>query len=248
MPTALSDLADEQAALAALLDSLSTADYSRASAADGWLVRDQVAHLADTSHVAADTLTGGPRTFAAAVGGFASAAEFTQAPLADARRLPIRELVSWWSTWADQTRHALADRAEDTRVAWGFGMPADTFAAARLMEHWAHGLDIADALGLPVPGSARLRHVAELGRATLRYAAALARVPWPTGRTLRLELSDADDAVHRLGQDDATDSITGSLLAWCRVATRRTRGAPPRELRPSGPLAELALAHARAYL
>ena len=47
-------------------------------------------------------------------------------------------------------------------------MSAMSFATARLMETWAHGQDVRDALGLEPAVSARLRHVADLGVRTHR--------------------------------------------------------------------------------
>ncbi|SFQ03285.1 TIGR03084 family protein [Amycolatopsis arida] len=244
----LADLAGEHAAFARLLGTLDGADWERPSAAAGWAVRDQVAHLADTEEVAADTITEGPRRFAAAVAPYASAEDFTAAGCRRGAGLSPPELVGWWAGAAARTRRLLAERDPDERVAWGFGMPVRTFVAARLMEHWAHGLDIADALALPVAEERRLRHVAALGLATLRYALARARVPWPAGRSLRLELTAEDGRVHELGPADATDVLRGPLRAWCRVATRRAGRATPPALEPRGELAALAARHARAYL
>src|SRR5471030_2930782 len=50
------------------------------------------------------------------------------------------------------------------RVPW-FGPPmgALSFVSARLMETWAHGQDVADALGAIRVPTARLRHIAHLG-------------------------------------------------------------------------------------
>ena len=50
------------------------------------------------------------------------------------------------------------------RVPW-FGPPmgALSFVSARLMETWAHGQDVADALGVTRVPTARLRHIAHLG-------------------------------------------------------------------------------------
>jgi uncharacterized protein (TIGR03084 family) len=243
----LTDLAREQHAFAGLLDTIAAADWRRASAAAGWTVRDQVAHLADTEEVAADTLTGGPRAFAEEVPRYACAEDFTGAGCRRGDDRTPAELVSWWAGAGARTRHLLSGRDPGERVAWGFGMPTRTFATARLMEHWAHGLDIADALDITVAETPRLRHVAALGLATLRYALAVARVRWPAGRTLRLDLTAADGTRHTFGAPDATDVVRGQLLHWCRVATRRT-GRIAVTLETQGELAELAAAHARAYL
>ncbi|MFJ2259092.1 maleylpyruvate isomerase family mycothiol-dependent enzyme [Streptomyces sp. NPDC087844] len=247
---ALADLADEQREFAALLGALQDADWQRPSAADGWTVADQVAHLADTEEVAADTLADGPRAFAKAVPRYATAEDFTAAGCRRGDGLPPGDLTAWWDRAAVRTRRLLAERAPEDRVAWGFGMTAETFAGARLMEHWAHGLDIRDALGLPVDETPRLRRIAVLGHSTLNYALAVARVHRPQGRGLRLELTERDGTGHVVGPPDATDVLRGPLLAWCRVATRRVRGSPAASsaLTAEGELAELAVLHARAYL
>ncbi|MFE7068849.1 maleylpyruvate isomerase family mycothiol-dependent enzyme [Streptomyces sp. NPDC057620] len=262
---ALADLADEQREFAALLGTLQDADWPRPSAADGWTVADQVAHLADTEEVAADTLADGPRAFTRTVPRYATAEDFTAAGCRRGDGLPPGDLTAWWDRAAARTRRLLAERAPEDRVAWGFGMNTETFVAARLMEHWAHGLDIRDALGLPVDETPRLRRIAVLGHSTLHYALAMGRVRRPQGRTLRLELTERDGTGHMVGPADATDVLRGSLLAWCRVATRRVRGSPTApsasgapaaegdlaakgELSAEGELAELAVLHARAYL
>ncbi|MEV7143103.1 maleylpyruvate isomerase family mycothiol-dependent enzyme [Streptomyces tauricus] len=265
---ALADLADEQREFAKLLGALGDADWQRPSAADGWTVADQVAHLADTEEVAADTLADGPRAFAKTVPRYATAEDFTAAGCRRGDGLTPQDLTAWWDRAAARTRRLLAGRAATDRVAWGFGMTAETFATARLMEHWAHGLDIRDALGLPVDETPRLRRIAVLGHSTLSYALALARVSRPQGRSLRLELTERDGTGHVVGPADATDVLRGPLLAWCRVATRRSRASPAAptapgattapgastastagsELTAEGELAQLALLHARAYL
>jgi uncharacterized protein (TIGR03084 family) len=52
----------------------------------------------------------------------------------------------------------------DTRVPWyGPSMSATSFVTARLMECWAHGVDIEDALGRRREPSDRLVHVVRLG-------------------------------------------------------------------------------------
>jgi uncharacterized protein (TIGR03084 family) len=245
----LTDLAAEQREFAALLETLGDADWTRASAADGWTVADQVAHLADTEEVAADTLVGGARAFARAVAQYPTAEDFTAAGCRRGGGLSPQALVGWWAGASTRTRELMAQRAPQERVAWGLGMTTHTFVTARLMEHWAHGLDIRDALGLPVGEPRRLRHIAALGLSTLRYALARARESWPQDRTLRLELRAADGDRHTFGSADATDVLRGGLLEWCRIATQRSarRGAPT-VLAADGELAELAVLHARAFL
>ena len=117
------------------------------------------------------------------------------------------------------------------------------------MEHWAHGLDIHAAVGVQPTDSDRLEHVAWIGFNSLPYAFRVGKVTPPQGRTLRLELLSPSGVTWRLGPDDATDSIIGSAGAWCRRAVQRVDERAARSmLDVNGPLAELAIAQARAFL
>ncbi|MEU0741573.1 maleylpyruvate isomerase family mycothiol-dependent enzyme [Streptomyces sp. NPDC006134] len=242
------DLRAEHQAFAALLSCVRDADWERPSAAAGWTIRDQVAHLADTEEVAADTLNGGPRAFALALEGFGTPEDFTADGCRRTLGMPPMRLISLWAQNAHRTAELLAARSPDERVAWGLGMKGRHFAAARLMEHWAHGLDVADALGLALTETPRLRHVAGLGFDTLRFGLGRARQRWPRERTLRLELTGADGTRYRFGPEDSTDVIRGPLIQWCCAVTRRRPRPGPAPLVADGELAELALGHARAYL
>ena len=52
----------------------------------------------------------------------------------------------------------------DSRVVWyGPSMGSKSFLTARLMEVWAHGQDILDAVGLKREETDRLHHIAQLG-------------------------------------------------------------------------------------
>ena len=234
----LADLDREQLAFADLLKTIGDDDWERPSAAAGWALRDQVAHLADTEEVAADTMTGGPRAFANAVSRYRTAEQFTAAGCRRGDGLSPIDLFDWWARASARTRRLLGERESSERVAWGLGMSVQTFAAARLMEHWAHGLDISDALDIPVVDTPRLRHVAALGLATLRYALGRSRVPWPADRTLRLELTGTDGARYEFGPGDAADVLRGPLLQWCCAATRRPAPSGLPALESDGELAD----------
>ena len=67
-------------------------------------------------------------------------------------------------------------------------MSVASAVTARLMETWAHGQDIADALGVQREASVRLRHVAHLGVATRAFSFANRGRPAP-GAPIRVELT-----------------------------------------------------------
>jgi hypothetical protein len=63
----------------------------------------------------------------------------------------------------------------DRRLRWAAApLKPRTLATTRLAEHWAHGLDIIEPLGIPFPDADRLRHVAWLAHSSLPYAFELA--------------------------------------------------------------------------
>ena len=165
------------------------------------------------------------------------------------RALAPAEVREWWSTASEGNRRGLRSLDPASRVPWGLGMGWRAFVTARLMEHWAHGLDIHAAVGVQSRDSDRLEHVAWIGYSSLPYALRTARVVPPRGRTLRLELLGPSGVTWRLGPEDASDSIIGSAGAWCRRAVQRVDEQTARSaLAVNGPLAELAIAHARAFL
>ena len=137
---------------------------------------------------------------------------------------------------------------DGTRVTWGLGMSVLDFVRARIMEHWAHGLDIRAAIGAADTAVPVLPHVARLGAATVPYALASAGIRRPAGHTLRFVLEAEEGSALELGEQYASDVVTGPLAAWCRVAVRRPRPGDRESLNASGPLAQLAVARARAYL
>ena len=72
-------------------------------------------------------------------------------------------------------------------------MSPASMATARIMETWAHGEDVADALGVIRPATDRLRHVAHLGFRTLGHGFAAHGRPVPTA-PVRVELAAARTA------------------------------------------------------
>lgn len=244
----LDDYEDEQREIYDLLVSLDVDDWSRPTPAEGWDVRDSVAHLADTEEVALDTLRGGPRAFAEDVPKFTRGEDFTAAGCERGRAMEPKAVLDWWWEAAKGVRAGLAAADRDARVPWGLGMGWKAFVTARLMEHWAHALDIRAAVGRPGTDTDRLRHVAWICVSALPYGFRLAGVEPPPGHTLRFELTAPDGSTWTFGPEDATDRITGPAGQWCRRAVQRATVEESPDLVAEGPLAELAIRHARAFL
>ncbi len=242
----IDDLRAEQRSLLDVTAGLGRDAWATPVAAHGWDVRDTLAHLADTNELALDTMDGGPRSLNVFASRLSSPEDVTFWGVLRGRKLTGAQVRDWFeaSSAAECTRLAALDPG--TRVPWGLGMGLPAFTTARMMETWAHGLDVRLALGLPTEPSARLRHVAFLSYRALPYAATVA------GEELlapvRVELTSPDGLeVWELGPPGVPDRITGPAEDFCRVFVQRLRPADSR-LVAEGDAAEQALRIARAYL
>ena len=241
------DLAAEQDALVAVLEQLETDDWFRPTPAWSWDVRDTVAHLADTDELAVDTCIDGPHALAKVAAGCASSEDLTLIGVREGRRHSGAAVLAWWTRAQIAERDVLRSLDPQMRVPWGLGMRPPSFVTARLMEAWAHSLDVHAALALEPVDTDRLRHVAWIGVRALPYACSVAGVEPPEG-PLRVELTLPSGAQWGFGAADAADRITGPASEFCRVFVQRMPASAASELLAEGDGAALALRVARSFL
>jgi len=240
------DLEAEQRELQAVVGGIDDDAWLTPTPAWGWDVRDTIAHLADTDEMAIDTAQGGPYAINDLAARAASGPDVTYRGVLKGRRLTGREVAAWWTRTSAAERSMLLALAPDGRVPWGIGMRAPSFATARLMETWAHGLDVRAALGVPAVDTDRLAHVAWLATRALPYAYSVAGREAPAA-PIRVELTLPSGAIWANGPDGVPDRITGSAGEYCRVFVQRTSAADT-NLVIEGDAARAAIAVARAFL
>lgn len=245
MEAAVAELAAEHADVDALLAGLSDDQWLLPTPAEGWDIRDQVSHLADTNDICVDTVTGGPRPLNDEALKYSSPEAFTQSGVDKGRAMPPAAVLDWWRTSAARNREVLLEKDARDRVPWGLGMSAKMMATARMMETWAHAGDIRGGLGLAPSATPRLRSVAFLTLRAVPYALSYAKVEQPSG-TLRASLT-YDGETWDIGPEDADNVITGDALEFCRLGIRRISRADT-SLKAEGPLADAALDNLRAFL
>ena len=243
----LVDLEAEQLETQAVLRDIEVDDWFRATPAKGWDVRDTVAHLADTDEIAVDTCTEGARPLNDFAITLASPEDVTLWGVLRGRRRSGAEVLAWWEETSAVERDTLARLDPALRVPWGLGMRPNSFVTARLMETWAHSLDVHTALGVTKPDSDRLRHVAWLGYRALPYAFSVAGRERPPGE-LRVKLTLPSGEVCELGPADAPNLVTGPADEFCRLFVHRLTLSEATELRADGDGAVAALEVARAFL
>jgi uncharacterized protein (TIGR03084 family) len=217
----LSDLAAEGDALDAVVAELEDAAWLTPTPAEGWTIAHQIAHLAWTDEQALTAVTQ-PARFTAAL---AAPLDALEAMVDDAAAagagVDPGSLLTRWRAGRMALAAELRDLPEGGRIPWyGPPMSAASMATARLMETWAHGLDVTDALGLPVSPSARLRHVAHLGVRTRDFAFFQHGLDAPP-EAFRVELTAPDGTVWCWGPEDAAQRVSGPALDFCLRVTRR---------------------------
>ena len=215
----LRDLADEHAALDRIVETLGEEDWSAATPAEGWSVRDQISHLTFFDQTARLAIVD-PDRFTAHAATVVAGDRDTIGDVDLGRTVCGAELLDAWraarTDLLDAARSATAER-----IPW-YAQPMSlaSFVTARLMETWAHGQDVVDALGTDPVVSDRLRHVCDLGVRARRFSFAVNARPDP-GQPVRVEVAAPSGSLWVWGDGQAADRVTGSALDFALVVTRR---------------------------
>lgn len=253
MDELLGDLRAETASLELLLEPLTPEQWELPTPAEGWAVRDQVSHLAWFDDAARTAVTE-PDAFRASLAALVSALTppLTSAPtfvddlVAEYRDLPARELLSWFRAARAGSLEVFARLDPRDRVPWyGPDMSAASLVTARLMETWAHGEDVAEALGVTREPTSRLRHVARLGYRTLAFSFVVRGLPLPA-EPVRVELASPGGEPWTAGPEGAADVVRGPMLDFCLVVTQRIHPADT-ALEITGPTAGTWMEIAQAF-
>lgn len=220
------DLRAETAELAGMVESAGPlmAVLDRPTPARPWSVADTLGHLwffdRQARRAAED-----PAEFEAGLAEvIADADGYMQRALDAATELGPRILPAWRAE-REAMIAALAAVPTGVKVAWyGPPMSAASATTARLMETWAHGQDVADALGVRRPPTERLRHIAHLGHRTRGFSYAVRGLPVPeTEVAVVLTPPGGTGPQWTFGPADAEDRITGPALDFCLLVTQRRR-------------------------
>ncbi|MCG5214011.1 TIGR03084 family metal-binding protein [Streptosporangium sp. KLBMP 9127] len=246
MPALIADLRAETAELETVLSALRAGDWERPTPAEGWSVRDQIGHLAWFDD-AATTAATDPDGFRAVLPALLSRGDAAVDEIAvAARSLTAGQVHAWFRTARARSLTAFEGLDARTRLPWyGPDMSAASFVTARLMETWAHGQDVADAVGVRRAPTVRLRHIATLGVRALPYGFAMRAMDVPA-EPVRVELTLPDGSPWTAGPPGAPDTVRGPVLDFCLVVTQR-RHLADTALAVTGPAAHAWMAVAQAY-
>ncbi|MFH8578695.1 TIGR03084 family metal-binding protein [Streptomyces zaomyceticus] len=242
----LDDLSEESEALDLLVRELGEDRWGTPTPAPGWTVAHQIAHLAWTDRAALLAATDAEAFAAETEKALAAPDRFVDEGAEEGAKLPPAELLARWREGRERLQEALRAVPAGARFPWyGPPMSAPAMATARLMETWAHGQDVADALGVVRPPTARLRHVAWIGHRARDYAFLVRGLPVPA-EPFRVELVAPDGEMWAYGPEDAGQRVTGPALDFCLLVTQRVHR-DDTALVAEGPDAEHWLTVAQAF-
>ena len=217
----LSDLGNEAAALLDVLRNLEPEQWQIPTPAEGWNIHDQVVHLAYFDDLVGLGFTDpdGFETKAAELE--ASGEDWVDRLSHDRSAIPPTELVDWFSTSRASAIDRFAQLGPSARTPWfGPSMSAASSATARLMETWAHGQDIYDALSVHPDATDRIRHICHLGVITRGFSYRV-RGAEPPPAEVRVELTAPDESLWTWGAETLPDRVVGTASDFALVVTQR---------------------------
>lgn len=225
MKAICADLRAEYEALDRLVTTLSESQWQIVTPFYNWTVHDEISHISFFD-AAALLATRSRQEFADHAMAYAREKKSCNSLPAIVTKLnnrlfSSRELLAVWRN----NRSVLLERLEGMnpkeRLPWyGPDMSALSFATARLMETWAHGQDVCDALGVTRVNSDRIRHIAHLGVSTFGWSFANRGLQVPE-ISLRVELQSPSGELWTWGDGNAGQLLSGKAEEFCLVVTQR---------------------------
>jgi uncharacterized protein (TIGR03084 family) len=242
----VAELRAESDQLDALVAALPEQGWRTATPAPGWTIAHQIAHLHWTDRVAVVAVTDEAGFAELLTLAAKNPGGFVDEGAEELAVTPPTDLLAEWRRTRTRLHEELLRVESGRKLPW-FGPPmsAASMATARLMETWAHGLDVADALGVKRSTSPGLKSIAHIGVRTRDFAFAVNGLPAPAEPFL-VELRAPDGAAWSWGPADAAQRVTGSAEDFCMLVTQR-RPHAELDVAAVGPDAERWLTIAQAF-
>ncbi|WP_084541446.1 TIGR03084 family metal-binding protein [Nocardioides alkalitolerans] len=245
----LTDLDVLSASLDALVTPLDEDGWRTPTPAAGWDVATQVAHLAWTDVAATAAATDKAAWDEIVLQALADMEGFVDTVALQGGAVDPPALLAQWRKARVDLAAALRAQAQERpgeKMPW-FGPPMSpvSMASARYMETWAHGLDVADALGVELPPDDGVRHVVHIGVRTRNFAFATRELT-PPAEEFHVKLLAPSGEVWTYGPEDAAQRVEGSAHDFARLVTQR-RHRLDLDLVATGPDADRWLDVAQAF-
>lgn len=217
------DLLAEQATVDVLVADFTEEEWNRsASYCTTWTLKDVICHIAFFDYCAVELLNGRGESVNA-VADVASDQDDHYRVLAY-REKSGAEILSWWREQRTLMAACFMEQGPKGRVPWAAGLPpmsVRSLASARLMELWAHSVDIYDALGIDPVVKDRITSTLFLSWQGRPNMYNVNGVPFDPEKPMYLELTLPSGEIWAKGDPEAADYIKGAAKDWALVAIRR---------------------------
>jgi enediyne biosynthesis protein E11 len=217
----ISDLTAEGEQVERLLADLDADQWTTPTPAEGWTVAHQVAHLVANFKLAALSASD-PDQFNAVLSRLGTDFDANvYAALSPYLAAPPDVLLSHFRDGRAAAEKALGALPGEHMVPWlARPLPARVLAAAGIMELFAHGQDIADAVGVTPERTDRIWHLVTFAVRVWDFGY-LARGLTPPEVEFRYELTAPSGTPWTLGPANSPQRITGPAEDFCLLVTRR---------------------------
>jgi uncharacterized protein (TIGR03084 family) len=204
-----------------LLAGLDDEQWKLPTPAPGWTITHQVAHLAATFRMAGLSASD-PDAFIALMERLDQNFTVNVAnALSDYLSDPPEVLFGRWQAERAAAVKALSSVPADQVVPWLVNpLPPAVLMMAGMMEAFAHGQDIADALGVRPTRTDRIKFLVAFAVRTWDFGYLARDEPRPDVE-FRFELTAPSGALWQFGPEDATQRISGPAEDFCLLVTRR---------------------------
>jgi len=217
----LADLTAEGDRIDALVADLDEAGWRTNTPAEGWDIATTIVHLAWTDECSIAAGTDKEAWDATVMKAIANPEGFVDEEAFAGAKASGQEILARWRVSRPRLVEMLRNYPEGEKLPWyGPPMSPTSMATARFMETWAHGLDVAEALGVRSEPTDRVRHVAHLGVRTRNFAFGVHGIAAPV-EEFRIELKAPSGELWTWGPEGATQRVTGSAYDFCLLVTQR---------------------------
>lgn len=217
----IADLAAEGDVVDGLVAGIDDTGWAAPTPAAGWTVKHQIAHLSFVFKLAGLAASDAElfQAVTAKAGGDFDAA--VDAAFAGYMGDPNEVVHNRWRAERDDAIKALDAVPADHLVPWLVRpLPPFVLASAGMMELFAHGQDVADALGVTIERTDRIKHVALFCTLVWDFGYQARGLQTPDVQ-FRYELTAPSGGTWEFGPADAEQRITGPAVDFCLLATRR---------------------------
>ena len=240
------DFRAESAALAKLLDNVPEEEFSKSTLFKSWTISAVLQHLYFWNEMAGFQLTDENKLSELLKKVMSHDEGMRGFENAYLEGLSGRKLLEAWSAGFQRTADLFAQADPKQRLKWaGPDMSARSSITARLMETWAHGQEIYDALGVVRENTDRIQNIVVLGVNTFGWTFLNRGEPVPEPMP-HLALTAPSGAVWTYGEPSRDERIEGLAEEFCQVVTQ-VRNVADTSLRVTGPHATAWMSKAQCF-